>query len=441
MKIKDYVYDKNKGIGIVSKIVDQQITVLFDYMDEQNYDTNEISSLVVLNSQLIQYIYKLVEKKDSFIDLYRFKIMNLRCENNDTLRIVLDLQGRNVLLTIDGKNQSIKCAANFTLLSQDITPVLSYLKERLTLLKYFSDNALFISHDLMDATFNFIKTFFDFSWFKKINDFIQQMDFYTLYMYCKKIDSMQINLQLKQYLYMMVANGSFYANQLCNAFLNSNNNIKETIAWVLKKYNETTHPQYALNASIRMFKKEEKHQWVKQMIDTKQIQNLVNVSDLSYKIFVQIIRETDNILLYWNLLGKQNELYFRYYVVQNYHQTIFYNASKKNQHLLLENHCITSIDHNLAELLGFETCLQYAYLMTADEKVFFANQYFNQIVAINPKIIIDMFITSKKDRIGEKEKKLLEKTLPYFNHNQYLKNFINNGIEQTFFENLHSLIN
>ena len=112
MKRNDYVFDKNRGIGII-KAINDKARVLFDNLQIYEYD---IKSLNVIDERIIDFIKKSANERLSFNGdalhqiPYMFKI-NITYNNNIlTFSCIFDGNNKTIKVSIDGDKQDVSCS-------------------------------------------------------------------------------------------------------------------------------------------------------------------------------------------------------------------------------------------------------------------------------------------------------------------------------------------
>ena len=259
-------------------------------------------------------------------------------------------------------------------------------------------------------------------------------DLYSLYLYCKYIFSLNISENLKVYLILLVANNTIHLFSLCFAFNYEEELIFKNLVWALAEYDYSSNKNYMINRSIKLLRENKEFEWVKLMVNGYRLSELIYPNYLSCKIFTEIIKKSKNLVPYWTIDISS----YQFFQAADYEELIFINASNENIRFLLDNGYIKNILQQHVIHMYFETGLKYYHLMIRPARKTFMQMYEEKILKLNPKIIVDMYLSSFEEPFSKEEKNIIRKYLP--NDNQYFSTFIKNIFNENKTRSLNHLL-
>ena len=436
MQVNDIVLVYNNYIGKVTKIENDVATIIFDYKRQRKCSIS-VDNINVIDDDFIDFIlnydYQVFDKRPT----YKKNVFDDTIEKMEYKNHLFDVTFKSYQYTfvlIDSLKKYVKCNTDNSSKCIEIGTTLLYLREKFKYLKLIKENEKANIDDLISLTNEFIDKLFSLDLFHQLCDLITSKDLYSLYLYCKYIFSLNISENLKVYLILLVANNTIHLFSLCFAFDYEEELIFKNLVWALAEYDYSSNKNYMINRSIKLLRENKEFEWVKLMVNGYRLSELIYPNYLSCKIFTEIIKKTKNLVPYWTIDISS----YQFFQAADYEELIFINASNENIRFLLDNGYIKNILQQHVIHMDFETGLKYYHLMIRPARKTFMQMYEEKILKHNPKIIVDMYLSSFEEPFSKEEKNIIRKYLP--NDNQYFSTFIKNIFNENETRSLNHLL-
>lgn len=428
MKINDLVLDKYYGIGIVTQVNDEKILVTFDLLTQISYEKDN-KSLKLLEERIIKFLNKYCVygnySKGDIIIAKEVKYTNLEIEN-DMISFTTN-DHRKIKIEINPLHNSFKMISNSYGSYSIAKSVLWLLNEQITMLNNLELTTFKEANYLIKLTLQLVDNFFNLELFKELSAEIEKKEVSHLIIYCQRLMRLELKDAYKTYFLLLVANNTTHLPSLCLAF-EDNNEIRGVLLWALKRSTYTYESKFPLNTSIQLLKEDRCFEWVDLIAKKGVYKKILNPSELESKIFQSIIQNAEDVMPYWPLVN--DYIYRRYY--QN---LILNNTNKENLIKLLEQDLVEELDYAAAQKLDLDTFTKYTHLMDRNTRREYVKAHYEELLKVNPKKIIDLLVIPKETWVGYDDERYLMKAVSHLPNNQYLKSFLENGINnRSFFE-------
>ncbi len=442
MKRNDYILDKNRGIGIIKEINDKA-SVLFDNLQIYEYD---LKSLNVIDERIIDFIKKRANEKLAKDSNALYKIshiykINITYDNNIlSFSGVFDEANKATKVCFDIERPSVSYIFHSPIQNINyIDSAILYLNQRLILLDRFDVNMDKDSEKLCNASLEFIDNFFNLKLFKNLCTLISQQPFETLYHFCIYICGLDVDNNYKAYLFLMVIYNVDLeiAEDLLDASYQYQVCTFTDVFYNFLHGNKTLRCYDIYYSSIQFLKDDKAYEWIKSCFVENYTMHLLTPSYniLANLILIEIIKNAKEIELYWKINDNDSSSNKSYYYINVYHELLFKFTSEENKLFLIENGYISHIPDNFSETFDALKTIKYYRFMSENIKINNINKYFEEIVKVNPQLIVDMIVVKKEATKNKTEMKLIEKVMPYLKDTKYLEVFLKSGINEKGFHN------
>ena len=157
---------------------------------------------------------------------------------------------------------------------------------------------------------------------------------------------------------------------------------------------------------------------------------LINPDELICQIFQAIIRNTNNVNMYWSLVD--NFIY-----ISDYQSIILNNAKPESVIQLLQQKEVYHLSYEAAKNFDFDTFSKYSNLIDRDSKRKYIKTHHDEIISKEPKKVIDMLVCPNEIWVGYEDNEYIETALSYLPDNKYLNSFIKHGLKKRRFVEPH----
>lgn len=437
MRVGDLIFNKVIGFGIVSEIRNLDFIVLYGN-DEQVIFGRDAKNITILNKELIDFVHK----KYSELSLESFdstKHRTLKVEqfverNSMSYDIwFTDLEGKQMIM-MDLYGIAV-CPTDKSHDCVHVKEIIKYLNENISTIetKYKNGGVLFTDM-IVEMNEMFDLNMLDYEAYKKFFTRVKSMQYLEQCQYLKAISKSKLTTDEKSFLILTIATLSNFSTDLYNEFRRTSPLINQCFNYHLYMPHQRSNFLYQINDTVRAITNENNAFGI--MVDNiisdsryrREYQDQGIISEI-YKGVINHFTDYEVFKTLWidSIFKYKDKYYYGYDYVKFMDFTTLY-CRKEILCKLIDDGLVEKIDKNIANKIGFEKIMEYINRISASYIGDFIVDYFDKIVAINPKIVIDLVLNSRQSALAfdtEKVGKAVGKAIDMLPDNEALKVFFN----------------
>ncbi len=430
----DIIVDQKNGIGIVTEVKDEKISVTFDGSIQYIYNIYN-NQLNVIDAAFINYINNL------YSELY---IENYQTINEQEIRIH-DFSYTNNCFSANltthytarafvfkDSTKPFRCTCSLKNKCSHVMYLVKYLHNkfiRFTKFEESQDNT-----SIYQMTLNFCYNFLDLELFNNLSNIYKNLSLDQTIDYCELVSELGVSESIISFIIMMVAHNTPYLQELYEHFSLSKKSIIDiTLNWVVNRSNYAKEKNYLIYRAVVLLSNNQMTEWIEDVINKNKAYLLFNRNHIFNRIFIEIIKKTNDISALYDL----NSLNYDESLGE-YYEYLYIYSSVENRKLLLDNKKITKITSAMIPYLSIKELLDNFELIEKFLERRVIDLHLAEMLKIDPILTINKIIRPNK-YIYASTFENIKRCASYLPDNKYILKFIDSMMNINRTENIDTI--
>ena len=428
MKVNDIVLC-DRGLAKISDIDDESVTVVYDFIYSKTYKikdavflkNNAVEKIIQIHNanKLKQYELDSLSRKR----LYHFEYLTVDVSEKKLKFEIINDIGRNEKISIDLLFNKITSDMYSHELSKGAINLLNFLYQTINCLQQFDVTKRINNDELIHLVHDFSNSYFDTTILNKIREIMKQKSFVELVAFCYELDEMPIKDVIKDIMFFLLQDTTNEGYRMYDIMCYYTNFVKE-MGYSMITGSSSKTIEYV---TYKLLSNNEVVQWVDAITQMYQRDYLKNKDSYYGQLFLHYIQNEETALAIARIFRKDS--FLTYSLKMN--EYLFENVPLTIQKKIIKLELIANIPLDYAKKIDVETFLECYKLLKSNDLLPAIQSHYDEIIKINPKIILDMLITPYAS-ISEQKYKLLIKAAELLPDAEFLKLFIKYGYNLKF---------